>query len=431
MTLSNAEQYLLELMNRARLNPAAEAARFGIDLNDGLAPGTISTAAKQVLAPNLKLEAAAIDHSLYLLDQDIFSHTGVGGTDPGQRMAAEGYKAQSWGENLAFRGSTGAMTVEGIVDILNEDLFRSFSHRKDLMQGVFREVGVAAEAGVFSQGGNNFNAVMLTEDFGAIDSARFVTGVCYADTDSNRFYSMGEGIGGVVFSVGTARVLTEAAGGYAVATGRGTATLVSGTSSGLSFQASVDMSLGNVKLDLVNDAKFLSSGNITLISGIRHVELLGVANLNATGNATGNQLTGNSGRNLLSGRDGSDALSGGGGNDGLKGGSGRDTLTGGTGNDTLTGESGNDTLNGGLGADTFVFAGGFGVDKINDFRIAQNDHLSFDHSLWTGTKTASQVVSQFAHVGAGEVVFDFGAGREVHLAGLTSLAGLDGTLLIV
>src|SRR5688572_9324797 len=30
------EQYFLELVNRARANPAGEAARFGIGLNDGL-----------------------------------------------------------------------------------------------------------------------------------------------------------------------------------------------------------------------------------------------------------------------------------------------------------------------------------------------------------------------------------------------------------
>src|SRR5258707_11440338 len=40
---SNLEQYEVELINRARANPAAEAARYGIDLNEGLAPGTIST----------------------------------------------------------------------------------------------------------------------------------------------------------------------------------------------------------------------------------------------------------------------------------------------------------------------------------------------------------------------------------------------------
>ena len=46
------EQYFLELVNRARLDPAAEAARLGIGLNDGLAAGTITTAAKAPLAFN-------------------------------------------------------------------------------------------------------------------------------------------------------------------------------------------------------------------------------------------------------------------------------------------------------------------------------------------------------------------------------------------
>ena len=46
------EQLILELINRARMNPLGEAQRFGIDLNAGLAAGTISAAAKQVLAAN-------------------------------------------------------------------------------------------------------------------------------------------------------------------------------------------------------------------------------------------------------------------------------------------------------------------------------------------------------------------------------------------
>lgn len=40
------EQYVLELVNRARADPAAEAARLGIDLNQGLGAGQITTAAK-------------------------------------------------------------------------------------------------------------------------------------------------------------------------------------------------------------------------------------------------------------------------------------------------------------------------------------------------------------------------------------------------
>lgn len=39
---SDYEQLMLELINRARAAPGAEAARLGIDLNQGLDPGTIS-----------------------------------------------------------------------------------------------------------------------------------------------------------------------------------------------------------------------------------------------------------------------------------------------------------------------------------------------------------------------------------------------------
>ena len=52
-TLTPADQLMLELMNRARANPSAEASRQGIALNTGISAGdTISTAAKQPLAPN-------------------------------------------------------------------------------------------------------------------------------------------------------------------------------------------------------------------------------------------------------------------------------------------------------------------------------------------------------------------------------------------
>ena len=58
--LSAREQLFLELMNRARMDPAGEALRYGLaDLNAGLPAGTIDTSAKQVLAPNAFLTDAA------------------------------------------------------------------------------------------------------------------------------------------------------------------------------------------------------------------------------------------------------------------------------------------------------------------------------------------------------------------------------------
>src|SRR5437762_2409230 len=56
---TNAEQYLIELVNRARANPTAEAALFGISLNEGLTAGTISATAKQPLAINPYLVTGA------------------------------------------------------------------------------------------------------------------------------------------------------------------------------------------------------------------------------------------------------------------------------------------------------------------------------------------------------------------------------------
>src|SRR6188474_103953 len=62
IVMSYYEQLLVELINRARSDPAAEAARYGIDLNLGLPPGTITTAPKQPLAPHQALVNAAGAH---------------------------------------------------------------------------------------------------------------------------------------------------------------------------------------------------------------------------------------------------------------------------------------------------------------------------------------------------------------------------------
>ena len=103
-------------------------------------------------------------------------------------------------------------------------------------------------------------------------------------------------------------------------------------------------------------------------------------------------MTGNAGANALGGLAGNDVLAG------L---SGRDTLTAGAGDDRLTG---------GRGQDTFVFSFGGGSDRISDFSVAGHDTLRLNDNLWARqVLTAAEVVSQFATIRAGEVVFDFGA----------------------
>ena len=113
------EQLMLELINRARMDPNAEAARYGIALNEGLAAGTISGASKQVLAGSDTLAAAADNHAKWMLVNNDMVHnetggTGFTGTTPEDRMRAAGYQfdGPAWwnGENIAVAGRSEAMT---------------------------------------------------------------------------------------------------------------------------------------------------------------------------------------------------------------------------------------------------------------------------------------------------------------------------------
>ncbi len=416
MTLTASEQYLLELMNRARLDPGAEALRMGIDLNQSLGAGTLTYTARQVVAPNAMLEAAATKHSVWQLATDTLSQTGQGGSQPFGRMLAEGYRATTYAENLGIVGLGVGQSLQTGLEDLHRTLFLSADNRIGLLTGGLREVGIGAETGIYTQNGQNYNAVALTLNLATTGTAHFLTGVAYRDTDKNAFYSIGEGTGNVVFKAAGQTTATAAAGGYSLGLGSSVSTAVSGHVGALNFALTVDMSAGNVKLDVVDGATFATSGNVTLGTGINNVVMLGAGFLAATGNAAGNSLTGNNAANALTGLGGNDKLSGFGGNDKIDGGFGRDVLTGGKGIDMMTG---------GAGADVFVFTALEGLDKIVDFTLAAGDRLRIDDALWGGADLkASEIISRFATKGDGEVVLDFGPGEQIRLLGLTGMGGL-------
>ena len=87
-----------------------------------------------------------------------------------------------------------------------------------------------------------------------------------------------------------------------------------------------------------------ASISYTLTDNVENLTLIGIANLNGTGNSLNNILTGNSGNNTLIGNAGNDILNGGAGNDTLDGGSGDDTISGGAGNDIYTVDTTSDTI---------------------------------------------------------------------------------------
>ena len=174
---SAQEQLMLELINRARMNPAAEAARQGITLNQGLAPGTISTAPKQVLAMNDFLVLSADRHSNWMLVNDVFNHNETAGTSgftgvtPSSRMTAAGYvfagPAFSSGENISWTGTTGTLNATTAIIAQHRSLFLSAGHRTNMLDDDFREAGIGQQLGVFTSGGTNYNASMVTQNYRA------------------------------------------------------------------------------------------------------------------------------------------------------------------------------------------------------------------------------------------------------------------------
>ena len=261
------DQYLLELVNRARANPAVEAARLGIDLNEGLAAGAISAAAKQPLAMNPYIIDAAQLHSQWMLDNDVFSHTGSGGSTPGDRMGSAGYVfsgSWSWGENIAWSGTSGTPNVADYVAQLHANLFidtgiAGRGHRLNLLAPGFRAVGMGVKTGVFTSGAD-YNAVMATQDFAYSGSSYFLTGVAYTDAVTpDSFYTPGEGLGNISISArrtsdsAVFAVTTWGSGGYSLALPAGTYTLTaSGAALGGTVTVSnVVMGAQNLKQDIL------------------------------------------------------------------------------------------------------------------------------------------------------------------------------------
>ena len=166
----------------------------------------------------------------------------------------------------------------------------------------------------------------------------------------------------------------------------------------------------------VNLDSGVSTSSQTGTDSLRSIENVrgGSGNDQITGNDGSNILTGGGGGDTLSGRGGTDSLFGDAGNDSLSGGDGDDllngganddALNGGAGKDTLVGGTGSDQLTGGSGNDTFVFAEGFGNDRITDFDANPNggqDLLDLSAFGITAATFASRVV--ITDIGAATLV---------------------------
>lgn len=238
--------------------------------------------------------------------------------------------------------------------------------------------------------------------------------MAYTDRDNDAFYSIGEGLSGVRFTVDSARGTTAGAGGYTVSASSDVADVAITQGAATLGSVSVDMAAGNVKVDLVvgrgGDYALALSGDATLGDGIDDAHLLGAGHLDLAGNNADNVLTGNRGNNILSGGDGHDRLVGGDQGDRLFGGTGRDVLIGGKGYDVLVGGNFNDRLYGGTGNDKLY--GGAG----NDYTVAGTGHDRLfgnnGHDRLFGNGGADRLAG-----GNGNDLLNGGAGNDLLIGG--------------
>lgn len=110
-----------------------------------------SAAGCPALAPNDQLAAAAKRHNDEMIRTGNFSHTGVDGSTPAQRVAEAGYQYRITAENIA----AGQGTPEEVV----RDWMNSEGHRANIVNCELRDLGVAY--GVDSSG-----RAYWTQEFG-------------------------------------------------------------------------------------------------------------------------------------------------------------------------------------------------------------------------------------------------------------------------
>lgn len=265
------EQYMVELVNRARLDPEAEVLRLGTgDLNEG--PPTLGgyvytlpAGPRQPLAISLAIEDATGDYADLMDQNDTLCHDCFG-TDAAERMWLAGYvpllsdfdffdiagytlayggaqdpsctsNCPTWvpgRENIAFRAEWPANgmidDLLGAIDHAHEDLFNDFAtpsrgHRSTLLYGEWKEIGIGIVEGL--DVGGTQDSLYIVQNFAhRSDTGPFLTGVAYDDLDQDGFYTpdAGEALGGVLiaaYDAGSddlvASTSSMASGGYSLA----------------------------------------------------------------------------------------------------------------------------------------------------------------------------------------------------------------------
>ena len=281
--MTDADQYLLELVNRARLDPIGELSYHPLvsDLNQGLSPPSITSTPKQPLTSVQELFDAAELHSIDQRDNNFFSHFSLNGDTPRDRAETANYATHNTvSENLNWATITAPFNAEAEVIKAHQTLFNSSGHRQNLLNGNKDESGFAIRFGLTTptipnppfDGSTTFNAGIATEKFGERAPGTFAsfTGVVFDDSVvADDFYNIGESEGGIIVSalnLGTGvtyQTTSGPSGGYQIAVPAGWYT-VTASGDGLTqtmVETLVNIGDENVKVDF--NTSLASSGTGT------------------------------------------------------------------------------------------------------------------------------------------------------------------------
>lgn len=279
---SDEEQFLLELMNRARLHPADEGQRIFDDYGDANVksavnyyvqqrPGVEYTrsenrtafqgyAARPPLAFNAKLGAAATAHTTAMVDAAQQSHQLPGEKSLGDRIRDESYSFLLVGESVYAYAKNMVHAHAGFAidwgqSVPGGETRPQLGHRDSLMN--FSGTRDYVECGISVQNeskpSTDVGPKVLTIDFGrpADAGVRFVTGVCYQDRDGDGEYDMGEGLAGVQIQSAATNFYTvsSASGGYSLPV-PANAGLITVTATGEVGAASEPIGVQNVQVTM-------------------------------------------------------------------------------------------------------------------------------------------------------------------------------------
>jgi hypothetical protein len=246
--MSDEEQLYLELVNRARANPAAEGdwlvdtgdkdilsnlSFFNVDLDRVLNDpdyGFYQLASAPPLAPNARLNQAARKHARDMFENTFQAHVGSDDSTAGDRISSVGYNWGAYSENVFAQADS---VVHGHAGFQIDWGFgpggvqNPPGHRIQIHNGNYREFGVGVVKGnklnmfpdsndpKYRNVGPQLVAQLVAREF--IDGP-FITGVAFYDFNGNAFYDLGEGLGGVAVTVPGSlyHAVTASSGGYAI-----------------------------------------------------------------------------------------------------------------------------------------------------------------------------------------------------------------------